>query len=545
MPLNHQITLAAVLALVPTAQGDDLTTPQVVLREGGSVAGTADMTAVFGVSIDDQKRWYADVDTDFPNIDEDRFIVRNGDLVAREGMSAASPPNATVGAWGELDGGVTESGALAWNIFLDGGGTTAADDDLAYFGDTLLAREGDLANVPGFGAGTTWNGMVSVKASDDGRALLVATIRDPTQPGLLEWAAVLFTLDGAGAATPEVLAVTGAAPAGTSDLLVALESGEAQSALADGGHVMFTAHLDDPSAPFAIFVDGAIVARDGGPSPVPGRNWASVKNAELDVNAHGSWVAIGTLAGDTSDNLLITVDGTVLAQEDDVLASISPHVIEKFGPLPNAGPIHIGDNGNVLFNAEWSDPDGSANRGLFLNDRLVMRTGDVTTSGDVIVDFSDMAGGYALNDSGEAVVARVLLADGDVAIVVIDVGPWVSLGRGLAGTSGLIPYLVGGGTLAAGEPVALSMNNARPGVATTLVVGFSKAAAPFKGGILVPAPDILFAGLPVDGTGHLAFSAPMPAGAPSGFDLYFQFWHPDPQGYALFAASNAIVGTTP
>ena len=77
-----------------------------------------------------------------------------------------------------------------------------------------------------------------------------------------------------------------------------------------------------------------------------------------------------------------------------------------------------------------------------------------------------------------------------------------------------------------------------------LVFGLSRLDAPFKGGVLVPKPQVL---VPVvtSVTGALSLPFTLPPGLPEGTTLYFQVWISDPAASAGLAASNALEGTTP
>ena len=122
--------------------------------------------------------------------------------------------------------------------------------------------------------------------------------------------------------------------------------------------------------------------------------------------------------------------------------------------------------------------------------------------------------------------------------------PWTDLGHGLAGVTGT-PALVGAGPLVSGTSVSLSLSNASPLASSWLVIGFSELNAPLKGGVLVPSPDVLFAGLPVNGGGSLSLASSWPPGIPSGSLTAWQFWIPDAAGPLGFAASNAVRAVTP
>jgi hypothetical protein len=122
--------------------------------------------------------------------------------------------------------------------------------------------------------------------------------------------------------------------------------------------------------------------------------------------------------------------------------------------------------------------------------------------------------------------------------------PWNDVGLALAGSTGE-PVLSADGSLCSGEPATLRLDNALPGGTTSLLAGFSLLNAAFKGGVLVPYPDVLIHGLPVDGLGVNELVLLWPTGVPSGFTFWLQHWIADPAGPAGFAASNGVSGTTP
>ena len=126
----------------------------------------------------------------------------------------------------------------------------------------------------------------------------------------------------------------------------------------------------------------------------------------------------------------------------------------------------------------------------------------------------------------------------------LSANPWLDLGEALAGSNGL-PLLSGLGSLAANDPVSLVLTNALADTSAGLVIGVDALNAPFKGGVLVPDPLLILAGLPTGPTGELSIDATWPDGIPSGFTSYYQIWIADPDGPKGFAASNALSATTP
>jgi subtilisin family serine protease len=123
-------------------------------------------------------------------------------------------------------------------------------------------------------------------------------------------------------------------------------------------------------------------------------------------------------------------------------------------------------------------------------------------------------------------------------------GTWTDRGFGLAGVLGA-PLLEALGPQTGGSLVELELSGSVPFSTTALVIGLSKIFAPFKGGAMVPAPDIVLGGLPLDGAGDLDISFVYPGGVPSGTSIAYQYWTTDVSGPLGFSASNAVEGTSP
>jgi serine protease AprX len=135
--------------------------------------------------------------------------------------------------------------------------------------------------------------------------------------------------------------------------------------------------------------------------------------------------------------------------------------------------------------------------------------------------------GWGVADAGAALTAQ---------------GQWTSLGAGVAGTQG-VPVLQGAGSIVPTEPVTLGITKGRPGALAVLVVGVSQLHAPFKGGTLVPFPNLLLGGLLLNASGALELTAPWASGLPPGTAVYVQAWIPDPVAVKGYAASNGLKAT--
>lgn len=119
---------------------------------------------------------------------------------------------------------------------------------------------------------------------------------------------------------------------------------------------------------------------------------------------------------------------------------------------------------------------------------------------------------------------------------------WFDLGAALAGAHGP-PLLAPDGMLQPGSPVTLALSNALENSSFTLIVGVSALQAPFKGGTLVPSPNLLVGGNFTTLSGTSVLSTTWPHGVPAGTSLYFQEWIADP--FTGFSASNGLQATTP
>ena len=122
---------------------------------------------------------------------------------------------------------------------------------------------------------------------------------------------------------------------------------------------------------------------------------------------------------------------------------------------------------------------------------------------------------------------------------------WRDEGFALAGVAGE-PRLRGVGDLSAGRANSLRLSEAAPGALSGLFASTSGNPTPFYGSMLLTVPILLppvVLSTDAQGTAQIPFV--MPAGAPSGLELWLQWVVTDaaaPFGYAL---SNGLVGTLP
>jgi hypothetical protein len=121
---------------------------------------------------------------------------------------------------------------------------------------------------------------------------------------------------------------------------------------------------------------------------------------------------------------------------------------------------------------------------------------------------------------------------------------FVDLGQGMAGFGGQLPQLVGHAPPCNQPEIYHVVSGARPTSVAHLVLGFSDLSAPFKGGVLVPVPDLLISPLVTDASGSLALFGPLPTGLPAA-SIFTQLWVHDLDGPKGYSASNGLRSDLP
>ena len=114
---------------------------------------------------------------------------------------------------------------------------------------------------------------------------------------------------------------------------------------------------------------------------------------------------------------------------------------------------------------------------------------------------------------------------------------WIPVGGGVAG--GGAPCTFGTGTPSVGASAQVTLVGALPGKPGWLVLGLDRINVPFKGGIMVPAPQLLVP-LLTDATGSKVFGWTWPPGLPPGLVLSLQHWIADAGAPDGLAGADAL-----
>jgi hypothetical protein len=163
---------------------------------------------------------------------------------------------------------------------------------------------------------------------------------------------------------------------------------------------------------------------------------------------------------------------------------------------------------------------------------------------DVVVGELDLVAGELEGGALDAVVVRSSLFTD--AVVFLNQCPpvWEEVGGGVAGALG-VPQIEGQGTLLAGAPVQVKVSGALAGAPALVVLGFAPSGLPFKGGTLVPAPEVVVAGLLTGAAGTLLLQETWPPGVPAGTAFWTQAWIADASAVAGWSATDGLKASVP
>lgn len=247
------------------------------------------------------------------------------------------------------------------------------------------------------------------------------------------------------------------------------------------------------------------------------------------------------------------VDVFVRDLQSNTLEAVSKTSLGAFGIFESGEPSLSGDGRWVAFHTRSPlvQQDGQFWQDVYLHDRLTGLTlpASQTTAGGVANDASFVGqvsrDGNSIGFFSFAVLAPPAPGFQYDAYVYdrLHAAPWTDLEGGIAGAFG-VPVLLAEGPLTGGSVVVFALAAAPAGAPTVLVAGFSTLNLPFKGGTLVPSPDVLVS-LAMPFAGKIQLPVHWPAGVPAGAHLWLQAWFADAAAPSGFSSSNTLLATTP
>lgn len=236
----------------------------------------------------------------------------------------------------------------------------------------------------------------------------------------------------------------------------------------------------------------------------------------------------------TNSEFAVGKDGLVyMLQPGQILAALDPAT----GTVRHTHPTPLGDANPRM----TVDADGRlfVSNGGFTTGRLAAFDPDLTLRWSVGVTNVNI-GGPALGADGTLVVAGI----GNDIRGYRTPSAWSTAPGGIAGPRGL-PELRGRGTLTPGNAVHLDLGSGPPGARAALVLGTARLDFPLFTGFVVPRPDAVVAGVPLDAGGAASLAFAFPRGVATSTELWFQAWIPDASAPFGVVASDGLRGVVP
>ena len=508
--------------------------------EGDQLAGIGTVTAVNQVTLVGPQDWIVEVKTDNPAADT--VAIRNGHVFLAEGDPVSAPAGATISI---LDSyAFARFGWLATNYTL--ANTVGPNDhEAVYFDGQLSMQRGQPAIANGFSPGTTWGsfGDIQLDEGHAGGALMLVRgyADDPAIAGTTDYFAVLANLDASGNLQGAlVLAKEGDIPPGQSETINTIRTGSWNGRIAPGVGAFWACDLNGSDASDACVYRWAagvntLVAQEGSPSPVAGRNWGSLVSPEIDVNPAGDWTLKDTLDGSGATDGIIVRNGVKFVQEGDGHPDIAPFVLNELGN----GPAKLTDSGSVLWFGGWNDTAPLAYReALFLDSTIIVREGQTTIGGVLLTDIDQQNDSFTITPDGQFVIFKGTLAGGLEGAFLLSFSGISPYCTAKLNSLGEAPWLSWSGTpsAAAGSGFVITAHDVVPAMPGILFYGTSGAAAiPLQNALLCVSPPITRLGLLVSGpppaTYAMDFNTVVAQGNDpalvAGATVHAQFWSRD------------------
>ena len=419
---TYLVTCFAVISLATPVLGGDSQpfTITAVVLEGDDVPDFGTVVEINKVAVNNAGEWIVEAKADYAGECPD--VLLGGGVMILPGCSPLDEPEgALLYGFGSVN--INNSGNSGWEFDL----YSKVASQGVYLNTSLLLLEGDISTAQDFTPGTTYGYFFGTKINnnDPPQILLNAEVDDPNIPGSDDRALVILTpnADGPGVTETVVFKEGDILPGQTEPIISFSNFYTGLYALNDAGDVMFGARIEDPVLLRVVYINGLLVAEEGGPSPIKGRNWNHLwVIASADLNSRGDHVLIGGLDGDPQTSTLIARNGEKLVQEGDVLpgtngAPIRPRILF---------PVLINDLGQVLWLGRWDNPaDETVLRGLLLDLTFLVREGVPTKEGFVFKSLAPDAfvQAFAMSDNGRYIIFEADLFDNTNGAFLIDFGP--------------------------------------------------------------------------------------------------------------------------
>lgn len=377
------------------------------LRSAAQVAATPALGTVLYAAATDAP---ADTDTlllatwrdDASGIQTTSLLLREGDPEpGAVGLALLSFPGASLTALGQgARAGILESGTVPFR------------QTHLYWDSTPIVRYGSLVNV----SGLPFGGPVPLihvrfrqaRANDALQVLATTDIWPRLVDTVLPFPVLVrYQLDASGAVTSATLLLDAGADALRPTPYRDLPQDPRATDQDAAGHWITRALGVDGR--WRVVRDGLELALEGGPSPRAGRAWGALGSDQpVALGPQGGHAFVGGLGGDPASARVVVQDGSVLAQQGEVLATLATPI----EPRADTNLFYTGD-GRVLWLGELGGGAGQA----LVRGREVLLASGATVASRALVAIED----FVATPGGRFVFVDARLASGP-ALLRLDLG---------------------------------------------------------------------------------------------------------------------------
>lgn len=406
---KNLLGLVAAVSLASLVGAQD---PRLLVQDGSTIIGMGSLTQISYVQILDTGTWTAFIDTDFSDTTRDGAILRSGFVTLREGSPLFLPAGATLDDFDSVN--MSPSGFLAMCLRVISGGTREA----LYWNTVPIALKDTILNSPLVGANTDWETFDIVKINGNNEVYVIGDVANPAVAGAREATLCKFRMDAVGnILETQVLYTKGQFVDILETTVADLPNTEHSLSVNDRGDYLTL--VQGTGAINAFLINGTIdIAREGGPSPIPGRLWRPsgglTNQPRLWLNNKGEYLFVGALEG-TGGTYLIVKNGEKFAQSGDVYPSFST------GTLINgtAAPVMLTDNGDVFWRADSSLNTDDA---FLRNFTPIIQANSTVFNGVLVTAVEQTDNAFSVSPNGRFFAGRVDLQIGGEAALFVDFG---------------------------------------------------------------------------------------------------------------------------
>jgi hypothetical protein len=375
----------------------------VLLRDGELIDGH-ELGYSGGATIDDDGHWWTLVHVDLGAGERAAYLLRDGTAWLRAGQRITQP-SAMVLNPGEPVGGSENRAVIVVLEDVQPPLTVSGPHAAVLRNERALVIQGELLGVSGLPASARC-GRIDALAANTHDTVVVNMLVSGA-PTLLRFR---FAADGTELARERLLAAGDDLGAGR---IVASFS---RVAVDERGDWLVRA-ATEAGGTFLVGPAGVVLG-SGDASPLAGRLVQDILRYH-DGDEFGGVAAALRLDGDPASDQVLVVNGALLAQEGDLIPSLSPLLPAR--PLVEIGPLRRARSGVVFWQAVMQA--GNLAEGSLLRGELpFLETGVSVVAGETVLFFYPSANNAEISPDGRFWLGRVYLAGGDEAYVRVDFG---------------------------------------------------------------------------------------------------------------------------